>query len=98
MAEDDSLAVAVAVATLAVAGLFQPIRRKIQALVDRRFNRARYDAVQIVAGFATALRDEVDFDQLTHQLRAVVHRTMQPAASSVWLRAANEPPGPTAML
>ncbi len=96
LAGGDSLAVAAA--TLAVAGLFQPIRRRIQVLVDRRFYRAHYDGAQIVAGFAAALRDEVDIDQLSHVLRSVVHHTMQRASSSVWLRAANEPAGPTAML
>ncbi len=80
----DSLAVAAA--TLGVAALFQPIRHRIQLLVDRRFNRARYDAPQIAAGFAAALRDEIDLDQLTAELRTIVQRTMQPAASSVWLR------------
>jgi hypothetical protein len=80
----DSLAVAAA--TLGVAALFQPIRYRIQLLVDRRFNRARYDAPQIAAGFAAALRDEIDLDQLTAELRTIVQHTMQPAASSVWLR------------
>jgi hypothetical protein len=78
--------VAVAAATLGVAALFQPIRHRIQLLVDRRFNRARYDAPQIAAGFGAALRDEIDVDQLTAELRTIVQRTMQPAASSVWLR------------
>jgi hypothetical protein len=76
----------VAGATLAVAGLFQPARRRIQAVVDRRFNRRKYHAAQTIQAFSTRLREQVDLDTLSAELLAVVDQTVEPTRVSFWLR------------
>jgi hypothetical protein len=71
---------------LAVAALFQPARRRVQAGVDRRFSRRRYDATKSVAASSTRLRDEIDLDTLSAELPAVVDQTMEPTRVSLWLQ------------
>jgi len=75
----------VAGATMAVAGVFQPARRRIQQVVDRRFNRRGYDAANTIAAFSARLRQQIDLDTLTAELLAVVDQTMQPTRASLWL-------------
>jgi hypothetical protein len=77
--------VAVAAATLAAAALFNPLRRRVQQIVDRRFNRARYDADQTVATFAARLKDAVDLDSVRNDLATVVQQALEPAHMSVWV-------------
>ncbi len=77
--------VAVAASTLAAAALFNPVRRRVQQAVDRRFNRARYDADQIIAAFAARLKDAVDLDSVRDDLAGVVHQALEPTQVSVWI-------------
>ncbi len=77
--------VAVATATLAAAALFSPLRRRVQHAVDRRFNRARYDADQMVAAFAARLKDAVDLDSVRDDLTGVVQQALEPSHLSVWI-------------
>jgi hypothetical protein len=90
LGRDSSLVVAGA--TLAVAGVFQPARRRIQAAVDQRFNRRRHDAARIIEAFGARLRDQIDLDTLTAELLAVMDQTMEPTQASLWLRSPREPP------
>ena len=84
LGQDSSLAVAAA--TLTVAAAFQPVRRRIQQTVDRRFNRRRHDAARIIEAFGVRLRDQVDLATLTGEVLAVVDQTIQPTRASLWLR------------
>ncbi len=77
--------VAVAAATLAAAAVFNPLRRRVQLIVDRRFNRARYDSEQTIAAFAGRLKDIVDLNSVRADLVAVVDQALEPAHVSVWI-------------
>ena len=84
LGRDSSLVVAMA--TLLVAAVFQPARRRIQAVVDRRFNRRRYDAARTIEQFSSRLHQQIDLSTLTAELLAVAERTVEPKLVSLWLR------------
>jgi hypothetical protein len=81
----DAGSLVVAAATLAAVAVFAPLRRLVQDRVDRRFNRARYDAARTVDAFGARLREQVDLDALSAELLAVVNQTVQPTRASLWL-------------
>ena len=78
--------VGVALSTLAAAALFNPLRNRVQHVVDRRFNRGRFDAEALVAAFGTRLRDEVDVDTVLAALANAARRSLQPAHVSAWIK------------
>ena len=93
-ARQDQPQLVIAVTTLVIAALSNPLRRRIQTFIDRRFFRRRYDATKVLQAFSARLRDETDLDRLTPELLGVVRGTLQPAHVSLWLRRADTvPPG-----
>jgi hypothetical protein len=89
LVSDQQSPVVIVISTLVIAALFAPLRQRVQAFIDRRFFRRKYDAERVLAQFAQTARDETDLDRLTSELVRVVQETMQPAHVSVWLKKSN---------